>query len=240
MVMQNGFLTAKSASDPFTSHMNEINAGADIRIHPVASLEDLQAIWAFDEAAYGNDENITFDLFRRWWSACPSGFVAAYRHGTPIGIIGMFPVTADWYIQLIAREVTEADLGEDIIKRSTQRHWYFSGISIEKSSRGSRKLLAKLVCQALQHWCGAYREVLAHGPVSVVSVGTTEKGCGLLRDLLRFRLVNAGDAERKRHPIFAREVDEKQIRAFVTESDFCKGCSDPMPPWTAQERVLEP
>ncbi|HZL30140.1 MAG TPA: hypothetical protein VFC54_03650 [Pseudolabrys sp.] len=199
----------------------------NFRIHPARSRQEIQAIYEFDEEAYGHGENISKELFYEWWNAYRDGFIAAYQNGNPVAVVGFFPVTEAFYQLLLSGKVSERDLTGEIIGKADGTHWYLSGISVKNRKKSLSRVLGRLICQSAQLWYDKHGEALVKKSINIVSVGTTKEGRDILEDL-RFSPGKTDDDGSD--PIYSREVTRDRLLSFMIESPYCKGCLDPMLP----------
>ena len=177
-------------------------------LREIASPAELDAVYAIDN--YGARANISPDLFREWHRAYAPGFLGAFEQGRPIGVIGLFPVTAEWAEALKRHEVAEQDLRGAMITqgRQTGIDWYLAGISIDPKLAGTLAggaRCAQLISQCLQRLHARHREVIERHSIRIVSAAATEMGRRLLA---HYGFDLAAPADRERDAIFERRLDQ--------------------------------
>jgi hypothetical protein len=177
-------------------------------VREIESLAELDAVYAIDN--YGARANISRDLFREWYRAYAPGFLGAFEQGRPIGVIGLFPVTAEWAEALKRHEVAEQDLrGSTIAQgRETAIDWYLAGVSIDPKLAGTLAggaRCARLISHCLQRLHARHHEVIARHGIRIVSAAVSEMGRRLLAHY-GFDLVAPADG--RRDAIFERRMDQ--------------------------------
>ena len=62
------------------------------RLGPICSRDELEELWAIDNSAYGA-ASITYETFRDWWRAFPSGLLVLHWGRRIGGAIGLWPLS---------------------------------------------------------------------------------------------------------------------------------------------------
>jgi hypothetical protein len=192
---------------------------AKTEVREIASVAELDAVYAIDN--YGARANISRDLFHEWYRAYGPGFLGAFEDTRPIGVIGLFPITAAWAEALKRHEVTEQDLRAATIEAGKQAgiDWYLAGVSIDpKLARtlagGAR--CAKLICQCFHRLLTRQHDVIRRHGIRIVSAAATEMGRRLLAHY-DFDLVTPAEDHRKLDAIFERRMDQAQFDVLFAE-----------------------
>lgn len=193
-------------------------------VREIASLSELDAVYAIDN--YGARANIGPALFHEWYRAYPPGFLGAFERGRPIGVIGLFPVTAEWAEALKRHEVTEQDLRGATIARGelTGADWYLSGISIDPRLAGT--LAGGARCAKLIRECFARLyardQVARRHSIRIVSAAATEMGRRLLAHY-DFKLVTPAEESCKLDAIFEWQMGEDGFDVLLAKNGVFSG-----------------
>jgi hypothetical protein len=203
-------------------------SAADFTVEPIATLDMLERVYAFDKNSYGiaadlASANIPFPLFREWWDAFPTGFLCASRRGEPYVVLGLFPVTHAWATQFLEYQTSESELRADVIKGSNRRTWYFSGLSSKTRLGHVGGHLPCVLGRAMLKWAQINEQAIGGDVITLVAEGTTPIGAKLLGRLLGLEsLVRLDDSRQK--PRFKATTDLSAIRHLLVESPFFRRC----------------
>ena len=194
-------------------------------VREIATIAELDAVYAIDN--YGARANISRELFRAWYRAYAPGFLGAFEGTGPIGIIGLFPITAEWAEALKRHEVTEQDLRGATIAQGqrTGADWYLSGISIDPRLAGTLAggaRCARLICECLRRLYARQHAVIRRRGIRIVSAAATEMGRRLLAHC-DFDLVTPAERGRKLDAIFERKMGEAQFEVLLARDPACSG-----------------
>jgi hypothetical protein len=202
---------------------------ARLVVKSIAKSKTLRSVYQFDENAYVDDEgsqvkNIPYALFEKWWLAFPTGFLCAFLDNQIIAVIGLFPVTEQWARDFLARKTSEFELSEAVIRKSSRKFWYFSGISSNVKGAGLQTHLPNILGFGILEWARFNLKSIGKKPVMIVSEGTSPVGEHLLHDLFRFDLQNAATLAGE-YPRFSKETDLTKIKRLLLEHRYFSKCA---------------
>jgi len=193
---------------------------------PIKDEEALRAVYAFDEEAYDEVPNISFQQFEQWWRAYPNGFLASTRDGAPFAVTGLFPVTVDWATAFLRQDLREDDLSADTILEARCEepalYWYYSGISAKLAACGLESNLPAILGFGLLQWLHAVEDSDYDGRFVFVAEGTTDIGAKLLQNF-GFQLEAAERGGQK--PRFRARTTAEAVRRLLREGPFFARCT---------------
>lgn len=222
-----GFI-AKIASEAGDGNKPGGESSAPLVVKSIAKSKTLRTVYDFDENAYVDDEgvrvqNIPYTLFEEWWTAFPNGFLAAFQGDSPVAVIGLFPVTEEWAADFIARRVTEFDLNATVIKKSSRKFWYFSGISSNVPGAGLRTHLPNILGFGILEWLRLNLNAIRKKDLVIVAEGTSPVGEHLLHDLFRFELRNTARAIGE-YPRFSKKTTVPAVKNMLLGHGYFAKC----------------
>jgi hypothetical protein len=172
--------------------------------------DELRELWAFNEIVYGED-NIVFEKLHEWWSTYPHGSLCIFKNDllqnrmidNHIGGIGIYPISKDFYFDLMHKRAEEEDMSRAIIQTGIKEHenpltpdyWYISGISMRESYRHSLALPYLIDCAKKARYGLYYRTTGSHHHhihtesvpenriIQVCAIATSNEGNRLLKRL---------------------------------------------------------
>lgn len=180
----------------------------------IPNLNILRAVYAFDETAYQDVEDISLELFQEWWQAWPSGFLCALRNNEPFAVVGLFPVTQEWATGFLQRHHDENALDRKVLLASSSKYWYLSGLSSKLRQPGLSNYLPSILGYSLLRWAEHNAPTIADNEIVFISEGSTPVGEKILNQLFCFQLVNPGVGEREK-PRFSKRTDIIEIKNIL-------------------------
>jgi hypothetical protein len=146
------------------------------RVHRIGSVEQLRELWEIDADAY-EECSLPFAVFRSWWENYEPGLTAISRNDKIIGCMGIFPLSKDQYEGFVSGNLAEAELVPvplEICEEFPQHYWYFSGIVIDPTIRGTKAAPLKLLLSmSLGQW---YSSGHVGYPVNNCAMGYSREG----------------------------------------------------------------
>jgi hypothetical protein len=191
----------------------------------ISNLNGLRAVYAFDETAYHDIEDISFELFQEWWEAWPSGFLCALRDSEPYAVVGLFPVTEEWATGFLQRRHDENTLDKTVMRASSREYWYLSGLSSKLRQPGLSNYLPSILGYSLLRWADHNAPRIADEKVVFVSEGSTVIGERLLNQLFGFQLVAAGIGGGQK-PRFSKRTDITEIKNLILSHKLFLRCEN--------------
>jgi hypothetical protein len=222
-----GFIT-KIEKEALESEKTDGDSSTPFVVKSIAKSKTLRLVYDLDKNAYVDDEgvpvqNIPFTLFEEWWTACPTGFLCAFQGVRLIAIIGMFPVTEDWATDFIARRKSEFDLNASIIRKSSKKFWYFSGLSSTVPSSGLLTHLPNILGFGILEWARLNLNAIRTKDLVIVAEGTSPVGEHLLHDLFRFDLKTTARAAGE-YPRFSKKTSLLAVKNTLLGHAYFRKC----------------
>lgn len=123
------------------------------RLGSIHSADELNELWGIDRTAYG-EASISFEKFRDWWCAYPSGLLVLHSRQRIGGALGLWPISDRFAASLTKAQIKEPALTGRMMRpfrKAPARHWYISGMVLRPELAGTRAIRVLLgggVC----HW----------------------------------------------------------------------------------------
>jgi hypothetical protein len=138
-------------------------------------------------------------------------------------VIGLFPVTEDWANDFIARRTNEFNLTASIIKRSTRKFWYFSGLSTGWRGSGLDTGFPSFLGRAILEWARLNLAVLRGKEIVIVAEGTSPNGERLLHEMFRFDLRSTARRTGE-YPRFSRKTSLAEVKKLLLRDAYFRKC----------------
>jgi hypothetical protein len=183
-------------------------------IQPVASVEQLQQLWAIDKDAY-LDCSLSFEAFKEWWERYEFGSRILLDRDRILASIGIYPLYAEQAAAFISGMIPESDLRPVTMaecEQNRQHNWYASGIVVAEHLRGWNSPLKTLLQLGLTYWLSSGH--IAY-PLNIWAIAEYEIGARLL-NCLGFVKVRDGSTMPDGCDLYNAQFDsEKQIRSML-------------------------
>lgn len=167
------------ALDSLARLMDRIPTNSDLGVRRISSEAELRDLWRVDCDGYG-EASIPFETFCAWWRAYPAGLSALFRGHEIVGGIGIWPLRAAPYRDLLKGHRKERELSARSIESSgdaSHVRWYVSGVVLVPHLRGTGAIRT-LLAEALREWLV---QVGSAERISICALALSDEGEALLR-----------------------------------------------------------